>query len=682
MATQQFPAITAFFPKNCNCPPPGGGLSGGTDHGSLSGSVSPYPVATPPKPGCRDKDPHDRSPCDCCKRTEKSVVAAIAQVPGVDFSKMHKPKQKNRDKLERLCKCGATKTSLAPAIFAALARFAAHKQAGNAFEKEVFAAFSSLPADKLQLMRDVANTVRELPPALRDCVFDPKYVNWDADTPLEPKSVMIDLLREGLARDIYRITGGGTNGFGSAKARYRTIVMPESLDHPRPRSLTGPFPLINWVDVSDSPEHKWSRNSATITPPQSDPGYPQPESHEYMQDCQPSNPANQEYVSYTCQPLNRNTQQSPDGFIFMCPGNADYAWSDPAQPFCWQVRQLRAGEPLLLRGQSFCAENVTVRITSQADPAQIWNLATKVIPDLDPAHDTFADYRVNDMVRIEFPTHPPGTDIGRIKPGIYRVQLVVPNTQPLAVTADDGSPPAYPSEFLSNEICVELLPSLDINWSITVDEGFCYDETSPSWAGSDEIWWDAFTSFFKLGKESSFVPNHVEFPRAEWDDMDDGDPVFMNPPVIAAAGNFEVVLVYMLGLEVDDEAVARQQLQKFGETFWFVAGSFLGSLGDHSSEEVQKRGTDIASENLIVTVIVLVLAAAVTAIYAAWASADIVTEDSFLLTSTGLFKLTTNGPTMLPDVANEWRSSDCTLSTKSFPKVPEVPGAANVIQQA
>jgi hypothetical protein len=59
------------------------------------------------------------------------LQGAMSQVPGIDFANVHKPKQKITDKLQRLCQCGATKTVLAPAIFAASIAFQLKRRQEN-----------------------------------------------------------------------------------------------------------------------------------------------------------------------------------------------------------------------------------------------------------------------------------------------------------------------------------------------------------------------------------------------------------------------------------------------------------------------------------------------------------------------------------------------------------------------
>jgi hypothetical protein len=83
-----------------------------------------------------------------------------------------------------------------------------------------------------------------------------------------------------------------------------------------------------------------------------------------------------------------------------------------------------------------------------------------------------------------------------IIPGQYSVEIHVPNDSHYA--PEPGSPP---TEFVSNQAFIEIVPPTDIPYQVWFDRGNCYQETSGP--GSDEAWFVAFTAVVSGNKNEN-----------------------------------------------------------------------------------------------------------------------------------------------------------------------------------
>lgn len=224
---------------------------------------------------------------------------------------------------------------------------------------------------------------------------------------------------------------------------------------------------------------------------------------------------------------------------------------------------------------------------------------------------------------------------------------MVPNDINYAVTGG-GAPPA---EFRSNEILLDLQPNPNQRYQILTDEAFCYEETDG--LGSDEPWFRAITAVADLPKSETKLQfplfNRIEIMTT--DDVDSGEPItFPGATLFNDTLGKRVFAAGVIGLEVDSESAARNQIDDFWGAYGEYLSNFFVQLG--SSTDAGILGAAIKDALKVgamsgwvwVTGGVLVAIFAAGFLYAAWAPADPIAIDSFTFTARQLADLTDTNP--------------------------------------
>jgi hypothetical protein len=358
--------------------------------------------------------------------------------------------------------------------------------------------------------------------------------------------------------------------------------------------------------------------------------------------------------------------------------------SEAGKQVCLIIPGIEPGNEVGLRGFNFFSQSARVRIRKIDSPPFDPNPGQQPIPDI-PISDLQGDQTndpntahcgVRDYAYFLMPsTVAQGPNDIPIPPGRYGITLIVPNEPNYAPVAGQ-SPPA---EFASNEILFELLPRTNMKFHIKPTEGFCFSETDGP--GSDEAWFRAVIGVVEPPRaEVAFtlpLPTSVDICNEE--DVDSGDWVpVTGQPLFAEALGRNLLVIGVIGLEVDNEEAAKKQIDDFWEIWKLYMQEFYTVLGT--------LGLGIAVEKAIETGAFSVWGYAAGAIflvilvgglfYAAWAPADLLAYDAMVFSSRQLYELTDHIPSHAPQFADLAEIDVITIAINPLPKKPVAGGVS------
>lgn len=603
----------------------------------------PTGTITPPKRRTRCQ-PKRRN--DCCKQ----IAEILNGLPGNGQRRIRKPKRSASSKLHCLCDSLPVADAILPLLYHLLERFRANQPAANPFEKQVFDYLGTLSPAELDALTTPQAAFAALPPALRHCLFAPGSVDRPMSTPVTSTEFIDAILKEGLASvtDTLYPRSGGMSGPGIARLFERVVWSPPPDSKKPERRALAPWPMISAVRPIAG-EDKEYRNMAHL------PSLTDVQPHEFAQKCTyKSNPAKPSEIIGECVPV--RPAMGPSGFMEFCEGGSDYTVTGASgEQVCLQIPDSAGGTTVVLRGFNFISEKCRVRLHHEDSPMSVFlevparTIGDFVTPLLDASGAVIADGRVHDFVEFELPKDETSRPF---PPGIYDVTVMVPNVLGIAI---EGS---IPADFVSNRMLLRVHPDPDILYRVFSDEGFCEEETDG--VGSDEIWFDAYVAAIdpaKMLTEGPKLAAQMAFDRGAWDDMDSGE----------AAGSFSVdfhngkfprggvVAVGLMGLEVDSEDAAKEQIRSYGGAFLlYLEKVWAAAL---ATEGIVATLAKIASLTLTQAIWALVVVAVVILViglfWAGWAPADPIAQDMFVLSAAAAFDLTNVKTPLGPETARQ-----------------------------
>ena len=204
-----------------------------------------------------------------------------------------------------------------------------------------------------------------------------------------------------------------------------------------------------------------------------------------------------------------------------------------------------------------------------------------------------------------------------------------------------------PKEFISNIALIDVIPPLDINFQVWAERGNCYEETAG--AGDDEPWFRSFTATYRaVGKQALDLSSHDIFRQ---EDIESGDWIGFNPmtPFDGRLERDGVVAIAVVGLEVDNEEAAEDQISDFDEAYGLYWKQFFTHgllsldgipLGDGIVALAKTGGV---TATLIIGGAGLALIAVGGLFWAAWAPADPIGYDLLVFDAVTLHKLSAPG---------------------------------------
>lgn len=626
-------------------------------------------MSTPPKlpPKAPPKPPHiprikqipriRRKECgsprkSCCRE----LLHALRNVPGFDVKSIHKPKKTPRQRLTCLCNWLPTQDAITPILFHTLERFLVGKNPESDFEKHIFTFLKKLGqehADKLEHLKSAHEKFKSLNRQELECVFEKSFLNWAIDQPVDQENAEIAVGREIAAfgrlygrRDISPCLPAGLARPWSTTTG---LLVEGGEEFP---TVNLPFPYICKVNEIHTPAARF-RSS----------GFLKFEDWELEQECNPVMDPYTAEVSPNCQ-----VRVLADG----CDGGTEYSLLPemPQHSACIRVPTSRAGLDVELTGFNFFSPSCKVRLQKEDQPDFSFLLDVTVCGDsqtpLQELQGTqlqyIADCRVHDKIRFTLPVL--GPDSTPLAPGLYRVDVIVPNDGS-SLDGEIYSDPIHgitPPELATYQIStartlLKILPSADLKYRLWLDKGHCYDETD--WeAGSDEIWVQPMPVRLRFDEYGALLPleSGDEQEILSWGDVDKGEDHYYGRDLIGKSTGTSVAGtltgICMIGFEVDDEDAAKARLKSYSEAwglYWKEAWPFLigsaGALATAKTLATLSAATTLYGALAIVAVFVIA-----SFIWAGWAPPDLIMVDILVLDEEKLYNLTDSStPLPLPD---------------------------------
>jgi hypothetical protein len=605
-------------------------------------TLSGVPSSTPPHTGVTTPD--------------ADSLGVLVHPSDSGDSKPLKPKQSAARKVQDLCRSIGIQDAILPALEAVWDRHESGEPSRNEFEGAIYRAFDKLddapppdapsrPSHHEAMGRAFAGYSELRKNGTGECLFDDRLANAVSDRPLEKAEFADALLREGftLAGQQMFPSSGGVMGPGQVRPwrKPSPFIGPGS---PPAEEPLAPWPWL--VAIRPNPDHENEFGNRESFFREAPGGFVQPHNYQYDQTCEVHIDASGGFhpplVVKDCKRV--LPPPAPVGGLFggNCEGGVDYTDGNN----CLLIPAQRPGASIKLRGFNFITPSVKVHFRSREDPAlrpivqdgAVWGDRETSVTD--EQGKVIADHRVSDEVDVRIPSEHPDRKGVPLAPGLYDVFVSV-------------SDPAGPVERTSNVLLLRVEPSENLRFQFRSAGGRCIEETSG--LGDDEIWWDAFVGHMVPDKEilegdgsTRFRLKDMRresFPRPPWEDMDDGER--REHDVTLFDGAFElggVVAFAIVGLEVDSEAAARDQLRGFGDAFGEALSSIgLEALGlevGGAGLAAQIAGTAAGATVATVLPVAIIVAAVIAAIvlisvifWAVWAPADLIALDVFCLDS-------------------------------------------------
>jgi hypothetical protein len=639
---------------------------------------SPAPSQTP-RPTPTEARPKGD---DCCKQ----IIEILRCLPGIDEKCLHirKPKTPPKVKMANLHGVLPIKERIVPTLNLVLRRLRKGVPAGNVFEQKLQTFLTALPTKQRAALDAALDGYDALPAANREGVFETRFDNWSDGDALDPNFIARNVVGEFIALGRY-------NRFGPEPPPFPSPTRPRSWKQTFPlpgepgkfAKIRAPWP---WICAISPTGHNaidqtgWFRNESSCVPgnvPRLTTDYL---AHEVSWTCAAPSPG----APLHCTAVEPSGVGANGSYGFAtCPGGEDYRGYDRfvGKQVCLTVPEVDPGAEVGLRGLNFLNPNAQVDIRKVDDPP-FRMIPPQPLTDWQPDTKTaqgIVTCEVEDFAYFNMPSEvKEGPNKYLLPPGRYAIRLIVPNEVGYATAV--GQPP--PANFASNEILIDLQPRPDQKFQILIDQAGCEEETDGP--GSDEPWFRAIVGWMELPKAETDIQfpvfNRVEILTAE--NVDSGDLSIPMKPASLFHDSLgrKLIGIGILGLEVDSEKAAREQIDTFFEAFTDYFSEFLVQLG----LSVSLGGSTIAaiaealSKSAVASIGVWVGGAVAAAIiagaffYAAWAPADLLALDNMTYTSRQLFDMTAPNDALVPE-PSWYRMHQLRMSSEALlPKVPQV----------
>lgn len=642
-------------------------------------NCNPPPPSTPSRPAPPVATPKGD---DCCQQ----ILELLRCIPGIDEKCLypHKPKTPPKVKITNLCGALPIKERVAPILLLILRRLRNGVPPGNTFEKNLQTFLKGRPAGHRAALEAALDGYDALPAARRECVFETRFDSWPDEKPLNPHFFARNLVGEFLTLGRFMRYGPDAPPFptlGAARPWEQTFPVPG--EPGKFAKVKAPWPwicAISPIGHNAIDETGWYRNESACVPGNVPRGTINYFPHEFAYSCAPVSPGGPVQCAHV------EPAAGGGGFTFpACSGGEDYRTFDKSvsRNVCLGVTQVDPGVEVGLRGLNFITRHAEVRIRKVDNPV-FRDIPAVPITDWQP--DTTAPLvastcEVRDYVYFNMPaTVKDGLNDIPIPPGRYSIQLVFQNDINYAIVAGE----APPKEFSSNEILFDLQPSPNQRYQILIDEAGCDVETDG--LGSDEPWFRGIVGTLDLPKADTAI----QFPVVSrvnimsQEDVDSGESISFAPASLFndALGR-KVLSIGIIGLEVDSEKAAREQIDKFFDAFtdYFNEGlvqiGLVTSIGGGGGTAIALAiaGAGSVSVALIVGGIVAAAIVAGAFLYAGWAPADPIALDYMTYVARELFEMTDINPAHVPEPS--WnRLHQLRMNSESHGKQPVIGGQA------
>lgn len=534
------------------------------------------------------------SPEDCFSPKR----ACMPVVPGA------KHKQSRDQKLASLAAGTRVPSALAAGAIHMMRRFLADRSPATPIENKIFALLEKMPRSLVSCTLDAFD---QMAPAQRVRLFA-SSLSLGVNQPLDETKLSQALAAEIVQRVGEQLFDDPSGGEMERPGQIR-VFPPEGED---------PFEQVRICSVNDV------RSAVYVPPIDINDRLP----HEIQRDCAPQIVDGETQV--VCVPRTTN-----------CPGRT-------LGPVCARVLDVAQGEAVTLQGVNYFSTEAVVRMISE-DGALVRDVDVHVWGDIDTPVTEMVngetrlinDCRVHDQIVLRVPEDLP--------PGLWQIRVVVPNSTGI---------PEFGAELLSNTEFLNVLVPETARFQVGIDSIIARQETSPDWAGSDELGLQVFAG----AMDADFNPVVLNMAEGETTlveqyrgDFDTGTYDDINRTVFATDQPFVAIVIAVFGDEVDSEGFysgeMHSRLGLFGEilfiefglaaTAFKIAGLTLAGMGTLG---LVLTGAGAA--------VLIGLAAAI----ALWAPADPIIRDSLVLTINDLAKFTSFS--LPPPEGRSFTSSD------------------------
>jgi hypothetical protein len=512
----------------------------------------------------------------------------------------------------------------------------------NDFERDMYRFLDGLDARHREALANGFDAYLKIPDGRR-CGFETRLDDWPDDRPLDPVFLGKLLTQEIIALGRYGVFAKQDGQSSVGEMRLWDQSLGPSIDGTNPGVVTGPWPWICAINPG-ADNVRWYRNRDVVFPDHSDLSAVKFDAYEFSITCTTTtDPANPKSVHVDC----KDNVPSPgsSGFSFAtCDGGNNYGVTDSATGRfrCLKIPLCVAGQGVAFRGFNYLSLHCTVLVRKVGGGFPDMMLPGDVMGDDNPPSKA-ATCGVRDVLTFTIPRSiRDGLNDRPVPPGRYTIEVHVPNDLNFAPTAGP-----VPSEFVSNTALIEIVPPLDLTYQVWCERGNCYSETSG--LGSDEPWFRSYTASYRaLGTQVIDLHDADIFNQ---EDIDSGDWINFNP-VSPFSGRLEtsgVVAIAVMGLEVDSEDAARDQVTSFGEAYGLYYKQLFTGLAGSGAGGVFGVGlsalidTGVITASLVAGGIALIVIAALGLLWASWAPADPIAYDLLIFDQVNLFLLSNPG---------------------------------------
>jgi hypothetical protein len=310
-----------------------------------------------------------------------------------------------------------------------------------------------------------------------------------------------------------------------------------------------------------------------------------------------------------------------------CPG---YSW--PPDNGCFKVFDVQTGDSVLVQGVNYFSTSATVELRGRAPLTAQREVPTFVCGDQNTPVSEMVngqttlinDCRVHDRLRFTVPIDLP--------PGIYEFNVKVPNIT--------GIPSLGPFLVSNIEYLRVNVPST-ARFKIVSEKLHCKDETSPASFGSDEIGITFLTT--GLFSDGSFA--QLEGVTSNHGDMDSDDTVNLTCVLLKPEDQDQpmplvAITTVVIGYEVDDYDAYVEQIQTFKDAFVDIMSWMWKFIAANAALDVLVALAAASGWPLVIALIGAAIFTGMAAIMALWAPADLIAQDTFVLSMGDLFTLT------------------------------------------
>lgn len=604
----------------------------------------PEPCQKPPRSKGKDQD--------CCQQ----ILDILRRMPSGSDICVKKPKQSPKVKIANLCCKLPIKDAIIPMLLLFLRRFLDQTAPANDFEKAIQEFLTSLPAKKLDALKIGLDAYDQLPPSIRECAFETRFDTCDNETLLDPQFIFKVWLNEAihLGRASIFDKKDGELRIGGVRPWDRVTPAPPD-DKSGDKIETAPWPWICQVNPG-ADNRNWYKNTDVTKPGNLplnvavDPRGFRFEDYEFSKVCvQIPDPGDPSKFKFNCDYERPPAPPPPPPggfgtFANSCQNNMRYDFPDPSGTVCLTVPKTFPGQGISLRGLNFISPNCKARLRRLGGGFQDLVLDCGVIGDTETPlmrdGKVVASCEVEDVITFTIPEKIKiGVNRVPVPPGRYVLEVIVPNDTNYA----PKSGPA-PTEFISNDVWLDVLPSPNQPYRVWTDEAFCIEETDG--LGSDEPWFQAYSvQFVPSGTGLVTMLPQQQTTILRTDDVDSGESITFSAPDFFH-GKFAIGDVFALsvyGLEVDSDDAAEQQIKDFGDAYGLYWKNFFTQFAATSDVGLVTSliGKGVATgASLAIGAAVLGGIGLIGVLYALWAPADPIGYDVMIFDSLSLFDLT------------------------------------------